>query len=326
MDYNEIIGHDKIIHHLKNTVKNNTISNSYLFSGPKSIGKKEIALAFAKTLLCKKEGIEPCNTCLSCIKFNSGNNPDIYIEKPEDNYFKKEQIDSIQKQIITLPYECKRKVFILQDVDKMTKSAQNSFLKTLEESPEHVVIIMICVNHNSILPTIVSRCQVVKFTPVETTIIQSEILDKYDITNDRAHFVASFSGGIVGKAIKLCTSDEFNDLRDNLIVLIDRITNSDMYKIFTESKFFVENKDSIDDIMDMILVWFRDLIIYKETNSTNLIINKDKIDIIKEQCMKLSSSKIHNIIEIVKDTKNKIKSKVNLQHSVEFMLMKIQEG
>ncbi|RKD28829.1 DNA polymerase III subunit delta' [Thermohalobacter berrensis] len=325
MDFSNIIGHEVIINNLKKAIKNNSISHSYLFEGPKLIGKRTVAKAFAKTLLCQKEGTEPCNTCASCIQFNSGNMPDFYIESPEGQYFKKEQIDKIQKSMRRLPYEGKRKVYILENIDKMTQEAQNSFLKTLEEPPTYAVIIMTVVNSNSLLPTIISRCQLVRFSPIENNKIKDFIISKYEKTEEEASFTASFSNGIIGKAIKICESEEFKQLREDVISIIDNTINSEKFKIFSISEFFEKNKESIEDILDMIIIWFRDLLIMKETDNYSFIINRDKIQILEQHSSKLSIDKIYDIIERVKETKDDIASKVNFQLAVEVMLLEMQE-
>lgn len=325
MDFTDIIGHEVIIKNLKQAIRNNNIAHSYLFEGPQSIGKKKLAKIFAKTLLCKSGGLEPCNKCSSCIKIDSGNHPDFYIISPEGNYFKKEQVDEIQRTMRMLPYEGVRKVYILEDIHKMTQEAENSFLKTLEEPPDYAVIIMTVINSYSILPTIVSRCQVVRFNSVDNKKIQDMLIHKFNKSKEEARFIASFSNGIVGKAINLAKSDEFKSLRKEVISTIDEILNSDRFRVFSISQFFEENKEYIEDILDMMTLWFRDLLIIKESGNSEFLINKDKIDILNSHCYKLSRNKIHDIIDMIARTKNNIFSNVNFQLAIEVLLLEMQE-
>lgn len=325
MDFNDIIGHEKIIESLKNAIRNNLVSHSYLFEGSKSIGKEKLARAFAKTLLCRKEKDNPCNSCPSCMKIESGNHPDFHVEYPDKGSFKKEQIEELQRTIRKIPLETDKKIFILDDVDKMTQQAQNSFLKTLEEPPGHAVIILLTTNSYSLLPTIVSRCQVVKFTPVEKHKIEKVLINRYNKTEEQARFIASFSNGVIGKAIELSSSDEFKLLRDEVIEKLDIIINGDRLKAFSISEYFEKNKELIDEIMDIILLWYRDLLIYEETGKLDFLINKDKINSISYQCQKLSKQKIMDIIDVVRMTKDDINSNVSFQLAMEVMLLKIQE-
>ncbi|MCG4584889.1 DNA polymerase III subunit delta', partial [Anaerosalibacter bizertensis] len=127
MDFNDIVGHERIIKNLKNSIKKDSISHSYLFQGSEAIGKKKVAMAFSKTLLCKKGGLEPCNECSSCIKFDSGNHPDFYLIEEDGNIIRKKQIEEAIKSMITKPLESKRKIYIIDNSFKMRVEAQNSF-------------------------------------------------------------------------------------------------------------------------------------------------------------------------------------------------------
>lgn len=325
MNFNDIIGQDKIKDSLIKAFINNNVAHGYLFEGPKSIGKEKLARVFAKTLLCKEQGSFPCDKCSCCLKFDSGNHPDFYIDEPQGDSFKKEQIEDIQRSMRTLPYEGKRKVYIIKDAHKMTDQAQNSFLKTLEEPPSYINIILTTNNSYILLPTILSRCQILKFTPVEEGKIRDLLVSSYNKNEEEARFIASFSNGIVGKAINLSESHEFKSLREEIISVIDNTLSCDAFKIFSISDFFKEKEGQIEEILDIILIWFRDLLLIKEIGNPKFIINKDKEDLLLKQCINLSSKGINDIIEAVNKAKVNIASKVNYQLALEVMLLKIQE-
>lgn len=325
MDYSHIIGHENIIKSLKNTILNNNVSHGYLFQGSKSIGKSKLARVFAKTLLCKEKKDVPCNQCTSCLKFDSGNHPDVYIQNVQGESFKKEQIEELQRSIKTLPYEGERKIYILEDIDKITQQAQNSFLKTLEEPPIYVTILMTVTNSHSLLPTIVSRCQVLKLRPVESIKIEELLVNNYHKSQEEARIISSFSNGIIGEAINLAHSEDFRNQREEIISVIDRTLNSDKFKIFSISEFFQSQREKIEGILDMMMVWFRDVLFLKELDESNFIINKDKIDILANHSLKLNREKIYEIIKILNKTKENISSNVNYDLSIEVMLLSIQE-
>lgn len=325
MDYSNIIGHNNIINSLKNAVKKDNIAHSYLFEGPKSIGKMKLAKVFAKALLCHSDGEGPCNICSSCKKFESGNHPDLFIEDSQGSSFKKEDVEKIQENIKTLPYEGKKKVFILSEIDKMTPQAQNSFLKTLEEPPAYVVILMTVTNSYSLLPTIVSRCQILKLTPIKNEVIEESLINQYNIPREEAKIITSFSSGIIGKAINMGKSEEFRLLRESTIDVIDTTISGDKFKVFSTSDYFDENKDNVEDILDMMMVWFRDILILKELNDDKLVINSDKLDILNRQCKIIPRNKIHDIIDVIGQTKENIISNVSYKLSIEIMLLRIQE-
>ncbi len=162
MDF-EIKSNKREIRLLKSALDTGKISHSYLFEGEKGLGKKEIAMAFSKGLVCKSEAIKPCNNCSSCLKFEKKNHPDFKIISPTKNIIQKKEIEALIREIPILPFESKKKVFLIEDGDLMRSDSQNALLKTLEEPPEYVVIIITTSNSNKILNTISSRCENIKF-------------------------------------------------------------------------------------------------------------------------------------------------------------------
>ncbi|HHV27075.1 MAG TPA: DNA polymerase III subunit delta' [Tissierellia bacterium] len=324
MDFNDIVGHERIIKNLKNSIKKDSISHSYLFQGSEAIGKKKVAMAFSKTLLCKKGGLEPCNECSSCIKFDSGNHPDFYLIEEDGNIIRKKQIEEAIKSMITKPLESKRKIYIIDNSFKMRVEAQNSFLKTLEEPPSYVNMILISTSTEKLLPTILSRCEIIKFNPIKKDGISTFLQGNYNKTVEEAEFISSFSKGSIGMAINLSTNEEFFHRREELIKIIDNIIKGDKLKVFASIDFFDENKDFINELLDIIIYWFRDLYIFKELGNNGLIINKDKLDLLSTQ-VSLSNDKINDIIKDVEKTRQNIERRVNYQLSIEGMLLKMQE-
>ena len=324
MDFTKIIGHERVIENLKNAIDNNQISHSYLFEGEESIGKRMVALSFAKTLLCKEEGLKPCNRCNSCLKFDNLNHPDFRLIEPEKNRISKEIIDKLVKSMSIAPLESKRKIVIIDNSHEMGLEAQNGLLKTLEEPPSYINIILITSSSNNLIPTIISRCQVVKFYPVENKKIEELLKLNYNKTLEEANFIAHFTKGSVGKSIILSKSTDFSNKRDKTLEIIDNIVNGDKLTIFNAIDFFLGNKDSIEEILDIILYWFRDLLIYKEIGKSDIIINKDKMTLLSNQSF-LNTNKINDIIEKVIETKENIQRNINYQLSIEIMLLNMQE-
>ena len=218
MSFEGIIGNDKIKNELQEVLYTGNISHSYLFIGQEGIGKKKIAEEFAKMILCLSEDKKPCNTCSACIKFNTCNNPDFIEVEPDGNSLKIAQIRSMQEKIYEKPIVSNKKVIIINDSDKMTEEAQNSLLKTLEEPPEYIVIILITANENKLLNTIKSRCLKISFN----TIDQKQMLEyitKNQIMSNPSKNILNMCGGSIGKLQKINESiEEYNK--------IEQITNN----------------------------------------------------------------------------------------------------
>ena len=326
MNLDEIVGHEKIINNFKNAIINGQIAHSYIFEGPKSIGKKTIATALAKTLLCEKKLTEACGICGSCVQFEHENQPDFKIIDNLENTIKKSDIQELQKDIKIKPFKGNRKVYIVCQAENMTAEAQNSFLKTLEEPPDFAIIILTTENKEKLLPTIISRCQLVAFNYVDITKIENMLVNKFNNTSEQASFISNFSNGVVGRAILLSESEEFEELREQTLKAIDTTITQSKEKIFTTSEFFEKNKDDINEILNIMLFYFRDLIIYSETNSSRHIINKDKIELITTHYNHIEKSALHDIIDTVLSTKENIDLKVSFSLNIELMLLEIQEG
>lgn len=312
MIFDHIIGHEKIINNFKNASKSGHIAHSYIFEGPRSIGKKTTAIALGKLLLGEN--------------LQEDNQPDLVIVDNEEKSIKVAEMENLQRDIITKPFKGDKKIYIICQADKMVVAAQNKFLKTLEEPPDYATIILITENKEKLLPTIVSRCQLITFNYVPSRKIEDLLIEKYDNTKERAGFIANFSNGIVGRAVSLSEDEDFIGLRDETIKSIDTSIMESKEKVFTTAEFFEKNKDHIGEILDIMLYYFRDLIVYRETENIRHIINADKIDYIKKHQNQLEKNALHDIIKTITNTKENINLKVNYSLNIEIMLLEIQEG
>lgn len=182
MNFENLIGNEEIKQLLEDTIRQKNISHSYIFSGPRGIGKYEFAKQFAKMILCTADS-KPCNECKSCIEFENSNNPDISIINPDGNSIKIEQIRNLISKSSEKPIISSKKVYIINDSDTMTKEAQNSLLKTLEEPPTYLTIILITSNENKLINTIRSRCTKIKFNQIQDDILRKYLEKNYNINN-----------------------------------------------------------------------------------------------------------------------------------------------
>jgi DNA polymerase-3 subunit delta' len=278
MLYSQVAGQDEIKRSLINSIKKNQVSHCYLFEGPEGMGKYELALIFAQSLLCSNFHEEPCNQCKNCIKVNSFNHPDLHIVNEEGKGIKREDIDELINSIYKKPYEAEIKVYIIKDAHLMTPQAANTFLKTLEEPPGDAVMILLTVNSNLLLPTIVSRCQELKFRSVSKETILSFLKDFDD---EKAELAANYSKGILNKAISIAQGkDDILKKREEIIEIFDRIINSDSEIIYELESYFENQKDNIDLIIEIMIMWIRD-VMFVSNKLENLVINKDYMDLLR---------------------------------------------
>jgi len=203
MIWSEIVGQTEVITWLQKAIESGRLSHAYLFWGPTGVGKRTIAKVFASALNCRDGG---CGSCLSCIKIDHETHPDIFFIEPEGNFLNIDQIRELQREVSLKPFEGKIKVCILDEVDRMTSPAANALLKTLEEPPPDLIFILITANLEGILPTIVSRCQLIRFKLVPSSKMVDILAAKYGMSRGQARLITLVSGGILGNALSLAAS------------------------------------------------------------------------------------------------------------------------
>lgn len=322
MLYSQVAGQEEIKASLIKSINNNQVSHCYIFEGPKGMGKFNLALIFAQSLLCLNFHQEPCNLCNSCIKANSFNHPDLHIVNEDEKSIKREDIDELINSIYKKPYESKRKIYIIKDAHLMTVQAANTFLKTLEEPPADTVMILLTINSNLLLPTIVSRCQEVKFRNISKETIKS-YLKKYNADMDIVELAVNYSNGNLNKAINIINgNDDILQKREEIIKIFDKIINSDSEVIYELENYFDEQKEYIDTIIEIIIMWIRD-VMFVNNNMETLVINRDCIELLKVHGGKIKMGP--DIIEYMQNVSDNIKSNVNYKLAVDNMLLKIQE-
>lgn len=309
MYFETILGQEIPKKYIQNAIQRDSINHAYLFEGPSGIGKKTFALEFAKLLL-EAGDLE--------------NSPDFSHILPDDKSFKIGQVRDLIKDILIKPYG-KRKVYLLENVEKMTVQAQNSFLKTLEEPPAHAVIILLSNNINALLDTVKSRCEILKFSPLAIRDIERYLVEKKGIDEKEAKAYASFSSGILSKALHLIDSEEFNELRSGIEKFIEYNLSKKVINILALISYLEKNKGDLNRILDLTITYFRDIMVIKEGIIDEVVINTDRVDFLREKAMEFNFSQIAKIIDIIEDAKSKIRSNCNFQLTMEVMLLNIQE-
>lgn len=326
--FKEIIGHEKIIEHLKNAISMGKVSHAYIINGPDLSGKKMIADAFARALQCENDDPEGCGECKSCRQAADYNQPDIiYVQHEKPNLIGVDDIRSqINNSIAIKPYSSKYKIYIVDDAQKMNQQAQNALLKTIEEPPAYGIIILLTTNADSFLPTILSRCITLNVKTVKDEVIKNYLMTVKQIPDYQADICTAFAQGNVGKAIRLASSDEFNELKDSAVSLMKRIEDIELYELGAALKQISEYKLEIQDYFDLIMIWYRDVLYMKATNDVNGLIFKDEVYDIKKQASKHSYHGIEAIIEALDKAKLRINANVNFDLVIELLLMTIKEN
>lgn len=293
--FDEIIGNEPIKNELKRAVDENKVSHSYMFVGIEGIGKQMIAKEFAQIVLCTNEEEKGCHQCKSCVEFMSHNHPDFLYLEPDGSSIKIEQIRYLQRKIQEKPIISNKKVYIINDADKMTAEAQNCLLKTLEEPPEYSTIILVGSNENAFLNTIKSRCMKISFQPIETKYIKQYMEETYGMTNISQNMLDAFQGSI-GKAIILKDKKEQYESIEGMIEKLDK---TDMTELIKLGEPLYQSKDEIMNILDYI----------------NIILLK----------LSKENAQYANCIDIIENTKKRLNQNANYDMCIDNMIFNMWE-
>lgn len=326
--FKDVVGHKDILKYISSAVENKRVSHAYILNGERGSGKKMLANLFAMTLLCETGDNEPCGKCHSCKQAESGNHPDIIRvthEKPNSI-----SVDDIRTQVNNTvdikPYQGPYKVYIIPQADMMTPQAQNAILKTIEEPPSYAVFLLLTENAETLLPTINSRCVMLKLRNIKDTLIKKYLMENLEIPDYKADMCTAFAQGNMGRAIMLANSDHFNEIREEAVQLLKHISEMELNEIVAAVKNISVYKLEITDYLDIIMIWYRDVLLYKATKEIDKVVFKDQLQSIKEQARKSSYEGIELILESLEKAKARLKANVNFDLVMELLFLTIKEN
>jgi len=326
--FKDIIGQEFLIEHIKNAVLKDKVSHAYIINGEKGMGKKMIAKEFALILMCEDlNNGESCGKCHSCKQILSGNNPDVrYLVREKENNISVGDVRSqIVDDIYIKPYRSKYKLYIIEDSELMNINAQNAILKTMEEPPSYAVILLLTANKNNFLETILSRAVVMDVRLIAIDRIKEYLMDK-GISRDRADLSAVFSGGNIGKAEKIAKSDEYQNMIEFITAMLRKIKRLNAQDINASIKEVSMYKNNIEEFNDILLLWFRDILLYKASKNEDILIFEDYRNEIKNEALEYTYEGLMDIITYINSIKTKLHLNVNFEMVMELLFIKIRDN
>lgn len=307
----QILGHESIINGIKKRKLNNSFSHANLIVGDDGIGKSVIAKYLSNNIINLKDNAESV---------------DIVRYYPSSSSFGVDDVRRIIDEVNKKPYEGDKKVLILYKCDKMTTQAQNALLKTIEDPPIGVYLILLSDSLEAILDTIQSRCQVYKLTPLS----KEEILEYIQINfpnveyNDR-YAALAFSTGIPGKVDRFINDEKLKELRNTCVGLFLDILKREHGLVLKYQEMLKGFKDEKYDILDILILFIRDIMVFKELNNKELVINFDKISDIIDISMGITYKKLSSMLEYIEEARINFNSNTNYSMTVSVMLMGFAE-
>ncbi|MEA1971488.1 MAG: DNA polymerase III subunit delta' [Thermodesulfobacteriota bacterium] len=322
MPFSDIYGQDKQISVLQSTMKRDRVPHAYLFHGIKGIGKRTAAKILAKALNCREKNDDSCGRCPSCLKIEHGNHPDVVFIEPEGVFIKINKIRELQDQIRFRPFEGRKRIFVITDADRMNDASANALLKTLEEPNPSNILILTTSRVHKLPQTIISRCQKIRFNPVQPEVISSFLTDRMSMTEEPAWNIASSAGGSIGRAMEIRKNSSL-DFKNDVIKILSTARTVPMPLLFLADNFG-KDRDSALQRLDILRGWYRDMLVYRETHDVNKLIHRDIADATKKLSERMAKADILESIKTISNTHSAIERNVNRQLMLEFMAFRLK--
>lgn len=307
----DFIGHEALINNFKQRCLKNTLSHAHLIAGEDGVGKGKLANILAKFILNGDLDRE----YVDIINYSS-----------EKSSFGVDDVRDIIEEVYKKPFEKDKKVIIIHEGNKLTIQAQNALLKTIEEPQKGVYIIILCESLELILDTIKSRCEIYKLKPLTKSELYEYIkIKKFNYDENEIKSAIAFSEGVPGRIDRYFNDDKLRELRNNIVILIKNLNKNDLEAILQQEESFSNLKNDKEEVLNIFGLFIRDILINKEIENEEFIINSDKLEDIKELTKEMSFKKLNNMIKTIEEARRNIKSNVSWGMMLRVMLMGFME-
>ncbi|WP_430181747.1 DNA polymerase III subunit delta' [Peribacillus simplex] len=313
---------------LQNSIMKNRVAHAYLFEGEKGTGKQDISKTFAKSLLCEAPtaGYKPCELCRNCKRISSGNHPDVHLIERDGLSIKKEQIKGLQEEFSKKSVEADRKVYMIADADKMSVGAANSLLKFLEEPSADTVAILMTEQLQRILPTILSRCQVISFKPLSPENVKRKLIEQ-DLEPQLASVIANITQNVEA-GIELSNDEWFVQAQKIVVKLYEVLKlNSLKALLYLQTDWFThfKEREQVDRGLDLLLLIYKDLL-YIQLDKKDSVVFQKKLKEFETHALHLSPRRLAEHMSCILEAKRKLMSNTNPQLLMEQLVLNLQEG
>lgn len=322
--FEEIRGNTPLVEQLRRSAASGRSSHAYLFLGGAGAGKRLIANTFAKALQCEGEK-RPCDSCKSCHAFNHGNHPDVIYFQPLKNG-KTYTIEDVREQLLETvdlkPFQYEKKIYIIEKADTLNIQSQNALLKTLEEPPAHAVFLLLAERAEAFLPTILSRVVVMKIRPLSAETIADYLMQAGHLAEE-SHILSAYAQGRIGQALELVEDEGFREMRQDILGKLEALPSMSEGDAYLLAKDFEVYKNDLR-FLDIMELWYRDLLTAKSLREEGYLIQRDKKDAIF-RAAKEPATLLAKKAAAVRTARMRLAQNANFRLTMEVMLMDLKE-
>ncbi|MFZ5823473.1 MAG: DNA polymerase III subunit delta' [Bacillota bacterium] len=330
MSWSAILGQPLAVRLLRQAVSAQKVAHAYLFVGPQGVGKRLTAMELAKTLNClspRPEGAA-CDTCVSCRKMGATPpiHPDLLVITPDGRFIKTDQMRELQSEMYARPTEGRARVAIIDGAERLNAEAGNRVLKLLEEPPGYAVFALLTHNLAGVLPTIVSRCQIVNFPPLATDEVATFLREQRGLNAGQARLFAALSGGSIGRAAELEGSPEVIARRDEACDLLRRLADLDDVDLLAQAEGLEKQKENLDGWLEMLTIWLRDALVLSQGAPENLVVNADKVSEARRLEARYGTQSLMAMLEAVSETRGHLLRNANTRLALDVLMLRLHQA
>jgi len=318
MTFARILGHERQKDILRRAVQTDRLAQAYLFEGPEGVGKGLMAQALARMVFCS-EG-DGCGDCPACRKVDHHNHPDLHLLEADGKFIKIEQVRELQREISLRPLEAPRKITLISGAEKLNQAASNALLKTLEEPNGAALFILLTHQPERLLPTIRSRCQRLQFGHLPLEQLKGSLTEKLGLDDTEGHLLATLAEGSFKKALGR-DREFFIEQRRELLKKVTALSPGSVLPLFELAKQLHEDKENLPDVLELLLAFYRDLLLFVHARPEQELVNIDLMEKIRREAGRHNVTVLLRKLEAVIQCRRHLERNVNSQLAVEVMLM-----
>lgn len=322
MNFSDIKGQDLALEKIQADIKKERLFGAYLLTGPPGVGKKMAAIGFTKALNCKQDNLRGCEKCSSCLKMEKNNHPNLRIVTPEGESIKIRQIRSLKVESGYKIYEGRKRVWIIDEAEKLTQQAANSLLKIMEEPPQDLILILITHVPKFLPSTVLSRCRTVHFSALSCQHMSEILKKKTPLPDHVVSVISQLAQGSMSEALKLAQREDVFQERETIFKLIRRGKSLSLQVFELSERWCMKENSEIETLLNMILFFLRDILMLKMERSFS-VFNQDKRGELLNLKETFSFSQLYKGIQAVEESKTFIQANVSTQLVLEGMWMRI---